>query len=553
MGREALLRAIIEAPQDDAARLVYADWLQEHGSGDDLDRGQLIRLQVEEERQPAHSRRRCELKWQAERLLGRHRRTWLKVLPWWADDFNGAFFKRGFVDRLYVRSNHFVEEFPELPTREPITGLFVNCSPDNVPVQKLLALQGLGRLRGLDFGAHHTGGKGAAALADCASFRNLERLHLSANKIGPAGVRALARSPYFEHLEALGLSSNALGTGGVSALVTGHLPALKELSLDRKALTSAGFKRLFDSELGKRLRRLSLSGGQGTTETDSVAADLARAKGAALASLSLIWVRIGDAGVSDLARAEHLGGLVDLSLHGCACGAEGVRDLARATHFTALTRLAIPYGEMGDAGVAALAEARSWPGLQRLSLHSQPFSAAGMAALAQARWPLGELDLSGCDLDAQAIECLAGSPLLAGLHTLNLERNKIGPAGACALARSPHAAGLIDLNLSHNGIDAGGAKVLAESDRLRSLRRLNLEFNPIGDRGGKALAASAWLQQIVDLDLSCTGITGPGAKALADRLDPERFGRVRLYGCQLGRPLAQELWQRFGGRVAVSG
>jgi uncharacterized protein (TIGR02996 family) len=42
--RDALLRAIIENPADDAPRLVYADWLDEHG---DPARAEFIRLQVE--------------------------------------------------------------------------------------------------------------------------------------------------------------------------------------------------------------------------------------------------------------------------------------------------------------------------------------------------------------------------------------------------------------------------------------------------------------------------------------------------------------------------
>src|SRR5262249_51837097 len=39
-----LLRALCEAPDDDAPRLVYADWLEEHGR---LMRAELIRAQVE--------------------------------------------------------------------------------------------------------------------------------------------------------------------------------------------------------------------------------------------------------------------------------------------------------------------------------------------------------------------------------------------------------------------------------------------------------------------------------------------------------------------------
>src|SRR5262249_32889270 len=39
---EAFLRSIIEAPEDDAPRLVYADWLEDQG---DLERAEFIRVQ----------------------------------------------------------------------------------------------------------------------------------------------------------------------------------------------------------------------------------------------------------------------------------------------------------------------------------------------------------------------------------------------------------------------------------------------------------------------------------------------------------------------------
>lgn len=42
--REALLSSIITNPDDDVARLVYADWLQEHG---EEDRAEFIRVQIE--------------------------------------------------------------------------------------------------------------------------------------------------------------------------------------------------------------------------------------------------------------------------------------------------------------------------------------------------------------------------------------------------------------------------------------------------------------------------------------------------------------------------
>lgn len=41
---EELLRAILDNPEDDVVRLVYADWLEEHGEGE---RAEFIRVQVE--------------------------------------------------------------------------------------------------------------------------------------------------------------------------------------------------------------------------------------------------------------------------------------------------------------------------------------------------------------------------------------------------------------------------------------------------------------------------------------------------------------------------
>jgi uncharacterized protein (TIGR02996 family) len=73
MTREDLLRALVAEPEEDAPRLVYADWLEEHGDEGDADRARFIRLQIEAHRLPAFDRRKCAAKWRAERLLGGYR------------------------------------------------------------------------------------------------------------------------------------------------------------------------------------------------------------------------------------------------------------------------------------------------------------------------------------------------------------------------------------------------------------------------------------------------------------------------------------------------
>src|SRR5688572_7761584 len=73
-GHEPFLRAICEVPDDDAPRLVFADWLDEHG---DPDRAEFIRLHIHLARDPDAPgiEQRCE------ELFARHWSRWVVELP----------------------------------------------------------------------------------------------------------------------------------------------------------------------------------------------------------------------------------------------------------------------------------------------------------------------------------------------------------------------------------------------------------------------------------------------------------------------------------------
>ena len=66
---DAFLRAIEESPDDDAPRLIYADWLEEHSDP----RGASIRAQCELSASEPHSARWHDWRIQSELLLGQHR------------------------------------------------------------------------------------------------------------------------------------------------------------------------------------------------------------------------------------------------------------------------------------------------------------------------------------------------------------------------------------------------------------------------------------------------------------------------------------------------
>jgi uncharacterized protein (TIGR02996 family) len=91
---QALLADIIEHPGDDTPRLIYADWLDDHG---EADRADFIRLQCqlgEMEDVPYRERQYDQLQERVRKLLAKHRKRWQAALPAWAhrkSNFDRAF------------------------------------------------------------------------------------------------------------------------------------------------------------------------------------------------------------------------------------------------------------------------------------------------------------------------------------------------------------------------------------------------------------------------------------------------------------------------------
>ena len=80
MGRSEehdLLQAVYTAPDDDAPRLVYADWLEERGDP----RAEFIRAQVERAMTPEWDPRHEELEAREQELLREHYEEWAGPRP----------------------------------------------------------------------------------------------------------------------------------------------------------------------------------------------------------------------------------------------------------------------------------------------------------------------------------------------------------------------------------------------------------------------------------------------------------------------------------------
>ena len=75
MTHDDLLQAIIERPDDDAPRLIFADWLEDHG---EPERAAFIRVQLDLAKVAEKDERRHGLEEREKELLARHEEEWVR-------------------------------------------------------------------------------------------------------------------------------------------------------------------------------------------------------------------------------------------------------------------------------------------------------------------------------------------------------------------------------------------------------------------------------------------------------------------------------------------
>ncbi|WP_439627281.1 TIGR02996 domain-containing protein [Gemmata sp.] len=143
---------------------------------------------------------------------------------------------------------------------------------------------------------------------------------------------------------------------------------------------------------------------------------------------------------------------------------------------------------------------------------------------------------------ADAVEKVAGSPLLAGVRELDLCGNELGHAGVARLVRSPHLGALAALDLGFNGLDDRAAAALARSSALVNLTDLALNDNDaITCAGVRELAASPFYAGLRALDLSGNAVGAAGAAALTAPAAFPHLRALRLRGNPLGDEGAEHL------------
>jgi uncharacterized protein (TIGR02996 family) len=493
----ALLEGCKANPEDDQARLVLADWLEEHGQDE---RAALIRAQVPPPGQVFSREQLEEREALAEELQKRHANAWLGPLR---RLLQHAWFVRGllqvhipetlfgseaevklaacdawpWVEKMYARLTAAnVAAATTSPLLSVVSDLRLTSDrgarwhPD-----LLFTTAGLDNLRILDLSDNLLGDAGATALANCSSLENLSSLNLDETWLGDTGIAALAASPVLQNLRRLSLRRNCLSVTGAKALARSPcLTRLVELDLgDMIALDDKALIALADSPNLVSLQSLNLDSNK--IRSKGVAALAGSPHVANLRSLVLYRNRIGPRGVAALAGSPHLSRLEHLNLDSNQIGDRGAAALVASSHLTALRRLSLVDCGIGARGLRGLPSSSAWSNLECLRLDGNSLGATGVASVAKAS--------------------------LGSLRRLNLSENQIGDSGAEALAHSPHLTDLLELELVGNQIGDAGAKALGEAPWTQ-LRRLNLRVNAIGDAGGRALLALSRLGGLRDLFLA---------------------------------------------------
>src|SRR5262249_6576396 len=133
-------------PHDDAARLIYADWLDEH---DNAPRAEFIRVQCRRARLADANPEHKTLRQREEVLLAQHGATWLAPIAYLLREYR---FGRGFVEQATVSSRIVPDGLVTLLRRAPLTSLRVVRFGRQAPkdfLAALVELPELGQLREL--------------------------------------------------------------------------------------------------------------------------------------------------------------------------------------------------------------------------------------------------------------------------------------------------------------------------------------------------------------------------------------------------------------------
>jgi uncharacterized protein (TIGR02996 family) len=560
--REELVKNILAAPEDDDLRLVFADWLEEHG---EADRANLIRYQCTAAKVAPWERSWQESTWRAEALIEEHGDAWrTSELPA-LDGIEWKDFERGFVSTVRVRDvAALYAHDAEIGKLVTVSCVEVPCLDESGTVRPADSVPWLQKLRLTSEGEDTIAPKGSLLSApsileivrldddqvlsslldwmanrgeDKNAGRALVQIKVEGNHTAgmafvrdfveageaavasgqPANLRRLDLGTRFIDYDSGYFEDPTIGSAGAQILADAHsLRALEAIDVSRQRVGNEGLSALVAAL--PRLHELHAR----HVQCDDVAF-LQGSTGAALDRLDLSGNAFGDAGAQALSDASRLATLKTLDLDTCEIGPQGVRALTTAPFWQTLRRLDISRNPIGERLTELLVQAAPPAHLHTLAL--------------------ADVDIGGSP--STVVEALAGITWIRRLLSLDLSKNDLGDFDAL---RRFEGKSLRKLSLARTGF--GTAHAASLSTLWKQLWHLDLSRNPLGDHGLITLVANC-AEELQVLDLRHCGITSSGLSSIANhassfpRLRDLRLGGNALDADSVARLLDSPLMDRL--------
>jgi uncharacterized protein (TIGR02996 family) len=352
--RDALLAAIRADPDDDTARLVYADWAQENGQ---TERAEFIRAQIEAARAEPFGPQFRKAARRADELLKAHQLAWTRHL-------HGAFvewprFERGFVTQLAVEPIQFVPRAEALFDMEPVQALklFRFASTGSpTPFGPVFELPRLRQIRRVELSSRlFSDEEEYRDLFGCRHLAGLRELALGDNPVPPQLLSALLRGDAFPELVGLELAGLPhLGPCLTESLAAADHRRLKRLDLTDVVFLSDQLQRVLTSRCLRQVEALHL----GRTAAGQAGPLFYLELGFVipwnrLAVLDLAGHWLGDEVVGKIAALREAASLRWLGLAYNGIGPDSVRYLTRSQHL-ALNHLDVRGNNLSLSDRAAL-------------------------------------------------------------------------------------------------------------------------------------------------------------------------------------------------------
>ena len=399
---DALLKAVLADPDDDAPRLIYADWLDENGQAE---RAEFIRVQCELARTDDDDPRWPDLEAREAQLLRDFSPSW--------DDVRMShrmcehpIFRRGFLNDVDLTANQFFAKGEELFRLFPIRQ--VRLWGTNGVVKRLAESHLPTWLTSLDMSVARAARRDWQRLFSSPCLRNLKAFGFVPQS--EDSLRDFASAPLFPHLEELRLWGGACTPSTVSIISDSpDFGKIKKFQFSLVDNFVAVLNAVMRSTRAADLTELVC----GSNEA-----------GPLLASSVASWPRLRQ--------------LRKLVLYDEAIGNAGAEALSASPYFNRVRDLWLDNNGITQSGVGALVSSRSLRNIRSLSLDNNDIGNAGAIAIATSTGMcrLSHLFLRKCGLGDRAAEALAASPHLTRLNSLYLGENAIGERGISALVQS---------------------------------------------------------------------------------------------------------------------